>query len=139
MLDADIKGFFDNLPHKVIMAAVCLRVADGNVLGIKVREITTRSRNFDETVINTPNQVIRDTANYFAQPYATCRWLFQKSDSWIRMQLRAMKKKRKNDDNRQISVRYFSQKRWLLTLKQFCTYKDEYGETRRVAPRNVAT
>jgi group II intron reverse transcriptase/maturase len=264
VLDADIKGFFDNLPHKVIMAAVCQRVADGNVLGIvekflkagvmedgvfkpttigtpqggvispllanvvldymdwalaeagylhvryaddfvvlgktkaetqgalevvrqcliqlglelseektrlttygkgyeflgfrlsvrsrlmrdksrnkfqdKVREITTRSRNFDETVINALNQVIRGTANYFAQPFATCRWLFQKLDSWIRMRLRAMKKKRKNyDDNRRISVRYFSQKLGLLTLEQFCTYKDEYGETRRVAPRNVAT
>jgi group II intron reverse transcriptase/maturase len=32
VLDADIKGFFDNLPHKVIMAAVAAEVADGNIL-----------------------------------------------------------------------------------------------------------
>ncbi|MGI6356225.1 MAG: group II intron reverse transcriptase/maturase [Lentisphaeria bacterium] len=263
VLDADIKGFFDNLPHKVIMNAVCQRVADGNILDIvekflkagvmedgvfkpttigtpqggvispllanivlnqmdwalaeagyqhvryaddfvvlgrtkaetqealevvrqclsqlglqlseektrlttygkgyeflgfrlsvqsrrmrrkswekfldKIREITERKRNLDETVIKKLNRVIRGTANYFAQPFATCRWQFQKLDSWIRMRLRAMKKKRKNyGDNRRISVRYFCQKLGLLTREQFCTYRDENGETRRVVPRNVA-
>ena len=32
VLDADIEGFFDNLPHPVIMAAVAAEVADGNIL-----------------------------------------------------------------------------------------------------------
>lgn len=32
VLDADIKGFFDNIPHCVIMAAVVEEVADGNIL-----------------------------------------------------------------------------------------------------------
>lgn len=32
VLDADIQGFFDNLPHDVIMAAVAAEVADGNIL-----------------------------------------------------------------------------------------------------------
>ncbi len=34
VLDADIKGFFDNLPHAVIMAAVAAQVADGNILNL---------------------------------------------------------------------------------------------------------
>lgn len=34
VVDADIKGFFDNLPHDVIMKAVCAAVADGNMLEI---------------------------------------------------------------------------------------------------------
>jgi group II intron reverse transcriptase/maturase len=34
VLDADIKGFFDNLPHEVIMAAVSAEVADGNILNL---------------------------------------------------------------------------------------------------------
>jgi len=34
VVDADIKGFFDNLPHEVIMNAVCEQVADGNILEI---------------------------------------------------------------------------------------------------------
>lgn len=33
VVDADIKGFFDNIPHRVIMAAVAEEIADGNVLG----------------------------------------------------------------------------------------------------------
>lgn len=32
VLDADIKGFFDNIPLKIIMQAVSSRVADGNIL-----------------------------------------------------------------------------------------------------------
>jgi RNA-directed DNA polymerase len=34
VLDADIKAFFDNLPHSVIMKAVAAQVADGNILGL---------------------------------------------------------------------------------------------------------
>jgi group II intron reverse transcriptase/maturase len=34
VLDADIKGFFDNIPHEVIMAGVAAEVADGNILGL---------------------------------------------------------------------------------------------------------
>jgi RNA-directed DNA polymerase len=32
VLDADIQGFFDNLPHEVIRAGVAAEVADGNIL-----------------------------------------------------------------------------------------------------------
>ena len=32
VLDADIAGFFDNLPHRVIMEAVAAEIADGNIL-----------------------------------------------------------------------------------------------------------
>ena len=32
VLDCDIVGFFDNLPHAVIMKAVAAQVADGNIL-----------------------------------------------------------------------------------------------------------
>src|SRR5882762_1419538 len=34
VLDADIKGFFDNLPHGVILEAVAAQVADGNILNL---------------------------------------------------------------------------------------------------------
>lgn len=34
VVDADIKGFFDNIPHKVIMKAVAAEIADGNILGL---------------------------------------------------------------------------------------------------------
>ena len=37
VFDADITGFFDNIPQKVIMAGVCAEVADGNILRIVER------------------------------------------------------------------------------------------------------
>ena len=33
-LDADISGFFDNIPHKLIVGAVAAEVADGNILNL---------------------------------------------------------------------------------------------------------
>jgi group II intron reverse transcriptase/maturase len=32
VLDADVQGFFDNIPHRIIMEAVAAEVADGNIL-----------------------------------------------------------------------------------------------------------
>jgi RNA-directed DNA polymerase len=40
VLDADIKGFFDNIPHEVIMAGVAAEVADGNILRIVEQFLT---------------------------------------------------------------------------------------------------
>jgi group II intron reverse transcriptase/maturase len=34
VLDADIEGFFDNIPHKVIMRLLAQEIADGNILTI---------------------------------------------------------------------------------------------------------
>ncbi len=34
VLDADIKGFFDNIPHKLIMDLVAAEIADGNILSL---------------------------------------------------------------------------------------------------------
>jgi group II intron reverse transcriptase/maturase len=106
----------------------------------KVRELTIRHHNLDRKVIEKLNRVIRGTANYFAAPFSTCRWMFQKLDSWVRMRLRCMKLKRKNyNDNRKLRVGYFSRKLGLLMLEQFCSYRDAHGKARRVIPRRGAT
>jgi RNA-directed DNA polymerase len=106
----------------------------------KVREVTERHRNLDRAVIVKLNQVIRGTANYFAASFSTCRWTFQKLDSWTRMRLRAMKLKRKNyNDNYKLRGAYFCRQLGLLTLEEFCTYLDSHGQARRVIPRNGAT
>jgi RNA-directed DNA polymerase len=106
----------------------------------KVRELTVRKRNLDAEATRKLNRVIRGTANYFATNFSTCRWMFQKLDSWIRMRLRCMKLKRKNyNDNQKLRVGYFRRKLGLLTLEEFCTYRDARGEARRVIPRHGAT
>ena len=86
------------------------------------------------------NQVIRGTAQYFAADFSTCRWMFQKLDSWIRMRIRCMKRKRKNyNDNQTFRVGYFRRKLGLLTLEEFCTAPDRHGKARFVIPRHGAT
>lgn len=106
----------------------------------KVRELTIRHHNLDKSAVQKLNRVIRGTANYFATEFSTNRWLFQKLDSWIRMRLRCMKRKRKNyNDNRKLRANYFSRKLGLLTLEAFCTYRDAYGNIHRAVPRNGAT
>jgi group II intron reverse transcriptase/maturase len=106
----------------------------------KVRDLTVRKHNLDSTVIVNLNRVIRGTAYYFATGFSTCRWVFQKLDSWIRMRLRCMKLKRKNyNDNAKLRVGYFDRKLGLLTLERFCWYVDRHGQAHRVIPRHGAT
>jgi RNA-directed DNA polymerase len=106
----------------------------------KVQELTVRHHNLDSAAIVKLNQVIRGTANYFTAGFSTCRWMFQKLDSWIRMRIRAMKLKRKNyNDNRKLRVQYFRRKLGLLTLEEFCQYRDRHGQARHVIPRHGAT
>jgi group II intron reverse transcriptase/maturase len=57
LLDADIKGFFDNLSHDVIMQSVAERVADGNILRLVEKFLTSGVMDnglFKPTTIGTP-------------------------------------------------------------------------------------
>jgi RNA-directed DNA polymerase len=57
VLDADIKGFFDNLPHEVIMEAVAAQVADGNILRLIqkfLRSGVMENGVFKPTTVGTP-------------------------------------------------------------------------------------
>lgn len=57
VLDADIQGFFDNLSHQVIMQAVAERVADGNILRLVEKFLTSGVMHngvFKPTSIGTP-------------------------------------------------------------------------------------
>ena len=57
MLDADIAGFFDNIPHRVIMEAVAAEVADGNILDLVEGFLTAGVMEdgvFKPTTIGTP-------------------------------------------------------------------------------------
>jgi len=101
----------------------------------KVRQVTVRKHNLDAGVVVKLNQVIRGTANYFSASFSTCRWLFQKLDSWIRMRLRCMKRKRKSrNDNRKLRVVYFRKNLGLLTLEE--VFLQRHDLTSQTAPRH---
>ena len=57
VLDADIKGFFDNIPHKLIIQLVANRIADGNILSIIQQFLTAKIVDGDKVIkpnIGTP-------------------------------------------------------------------------------------
>ena len=57
VLDADIAGFFDNIPHRVIMEAVAAEIADGNILDLVEGFLTAGVMEdgvFKPTTIGTP-------------------------------------------------------------------------------------
>jgi RNA-directed DNA polymerase len=57
VLDADIKGFFDNIPHQVIMDLVAAEVADGNILNLLHRFLKAGVMEdgvFKPTTVGTP-------------------------------------------------------------------------------------
>lgn len=106
----------------------------------KIRELTIRHHNLDRHVIAKLNRVIRGTANYFTPLFSTCRRTFIRLDSWIRMRLRCMKMKRKNyNDNGKLRISYFRHKLGLLSLEQFCKYRDASGKIQMVIPQKGAT
>lgn len=56
-LDADISGFFDNIPHKLIVGAVAEEVADGNILNLIEKFLAAgvmESGVFKPTTVGTP-------------------------------------------------------------------------------------
>jgi RNA-directed DNA polymerase len=87
----------------------------------KVRMLTIRHHNFEpQVIIEKLNRVLQGTSRYFATSFSTCRWLFQKLDSWIRLRLRCMKFKRKRaTDNYKLRNRTFY-KLGLFSMEQFC-------------------
>lgn len=57
VLDADIAGFFDNIPQRVIMAAVAAEVSDGNILRLVEKFLTAgvmENGVFKPTTVGTP-------------------------------------------------------------------------------------
>ena len=101
----------------------------------KVRQLTIRKHNLEAKAIEKLNRVIRGTANYFSASFSTCRWSFQKLDSWIRMRLRCMKKKRKSrNDNYKLRVVYFRKNLGLLSMEE--VFLQRRGLTNQTAPRH---
>ena len=65
------------------------------------------------------NRVIRGTANYFAAPFASCRWQFHNLDAFVRRRLRSMKSKRiSKRDNFRLRNRHL-RRLGLLSLLDF--------------------
>jgi RNA-directed DNA polymerase len=114
---------FDFLGFRILKSLVSIRPKSLEKFKDKVRRLTVRSHNLSKDTILELNRVIRGTANYFAADFSQVSAVFERTDRWIRMRLRCMKKKRKSyNDNFKIPIKYF-QRKGLLNLKDFICYE----------------
>ena len=110
---------FEFLGFKLSSRSVTMRDKSVEKFKTKIREITKRSHNLDDNLIERLNRIVRGTANYFATPFSHIRHPFRGLDQWIRMRLRCMKYKRKwKTDNWRFRLKHF-RRIGLLSLVDF--------------------
>lgn len=85
---------FDFLGFTIKSRSVKMRAKSLEKFQNSIRDITTRSHNLENEVIEQLNRVIRGTVNYFGTRFSTLNTTFFKLDRWIRKRIRCMKYKR---------------------------------------------
>lgn len=115
---SSFKDGFDFLGFRLKGRRVTMRPKSVERLKEKVRDATVRKHNLDAAVVRKLNRVLRGTANYFVTPWSNVWKLFKGLDSWIRMRLRCMKRKRRSlRDNTRLPIRWL-ERLGLLSLLQ---------------------
>lgn len=85
----------------------------------RIRELTQRSHNLDESLIEKINAVVRGVAGFFGTEFSTTTDQFQKLDRWLRMRLRCMRYNRKyRTDNCRFKIKHMRRKG--------CVFLDDY-------------
>lgn len=98
---------FDFLGFSIKSRSVQIRAKSREKFENKVREITTRSHNLDQNVVDKLNRVIRGTVNYFTTKFSTMKIMFFRMDEWIRKRIRCMKYKRiSRVDNWRLQIKH---------------------------------
>jgi group II intron reverse transcriptase/maturase len=107
---------FDFLGFTIKSGSVQMRMKSKEKFMDSIRNITIRSQNLDEEVIEKLNRVIRGTVNYFGTKFSTMKTTFYKLDRWIRKRIRCMKYKRISlEDNWRCKITYIKNKMGLLS------------------------
>lgn len=85
---------FDFLGFHITSRGVSMRRKSEEKLKRKIKEITRRTNNLDQKVIEKLNQIIRGTVNYFSTKFSSVKTQFHNMDRWTRKRIRCMKYKR---------------------------------------------
>lgn len=85
---------FNFLGFKIKSNSVVIRDKSKEKFKNAIRDITTRSHNLDQDVIEKLNRVLRGTVNYFGTKFSTMMYIFTELDKWVRKRIRCMKVKR---------------------------------------------
>lgn len=99
VLDADLRSYFESIPHEPLLGEVRKHIADGRVLGLieqyLKQDIRSRTKRCNgqsmEQIILDLNEVLWGWYGYFKH---SNKWTFPRLDAWIRMRLRSILRKR---------------------------------------------
>ena len=111
---------FQFLGFNISSRGVTIREKSREKFEERLKELTTRSYNFDAKAIEKINQVTRGTVNYFCTGFSHVKKYFMNIDKWLRRRLRSMKYKRiSRNDNFRYKTKLLI-KRGLLSCKELC-------------------
>lgn len=113
---------FQFLGFDISSRAISIRQKSREKFEDKLKEITTRSHNFDANVIKKLNQVIRGTVNYFHTKFSTVKFYFKKIDQLIRTRIRSMKYKSISRQHHFRLKNKILSKRGLLSCRALCEH-----------------
>lgn len=114
------KNGFQFLGFNISSKGVTIREKSREKFEGRLKEITTRSHNFDAKVVEKINQILRGTVNYFCTGFSNVKCYFKNIDKMLRRRLRSMKFKRiSRKDNFKFKSKLFN-RRGLLSCKELC-------------------
>jgi RNA-directed DNA polymerase len=113
---------FQFLGFNISSRAVSIREKSREKFEDKLKDITTRSHNFDANVIKKLNQVIRGTVNYFHTKFSNVKYYFKKIDQLIRTRIRSMKYKSISRQHHLRLKNKILEKRGLLSCRALCEH-----------------
>jgi RNA-directed DNA polymerase len=117
---ASLKDGFQFLGFDICEGSISMRQKSREKFEDKIRRLTIRSHNFEDSVIEKLNSVIRGTINYFCTGFSTVRKYFTDTEKWIRMRLRSMKYKCIGKINNMRCKNKILAKRGLLNIRNLC-------------------
>ncbi|MGP8322096.1 MAG: group II intron reverse transcriptase/maturase [Methanosarcinaceae archaeon] len=99
---------FDFLGFHFSRCGITIRTKSVEKMKDKIRDMTIRSHNFSDDLVEKINRVTRGYANYYATDFSKVKIQFTMLDETIRRRLRSMKTKRITPyNNRKIPIRFF--------------------------------
>ncbi len=129
---------FQFLGFNISSRGVSIRQKSRDKFEEKIKQITTRSHNFDAQVVMKLNQVIRGTVNYFHTDFSNVKSYFQKIDQLIRTRIRSMKYKSKSRQHHFRLKNKIISKRGLLSCRALCEHAISFWYSLRGKQYGVA-